>query len=44
MSVTNMLFRLKISMAFGNWLPSPARFGEIPKMFILREESSAFHQ
>lgn len=44
MSITSMLFRLEIAMAFRTWFPNPARFGEIPEMFVLRQESSAFHQ
>lgn len=37
MSITNILFGLEIAMAF---VSQSARFGEIPEMFILREESS----
>lgn len=43
-SVTSIWFGLEIVTAFRNWLPNPARFGEISEMFMLREESSAFHQ
>jgi len=37
-SVTNVLFGLKMATAFWSWLPNPARFGEIWEMFVLREE------
>lgn len=43
MSVTIVLFGLEMATAFRSWLPSPARFGEITEMFVLRE-SSGFDQ
>lgn len=44
MSVTNVLLGLQMATAFRSWLPSPARFGEISKMLVLREESFGFDQ